>query len=163
VDAVVAEPRSAAEGALLDEANIHQAVLDLRCALVLKLCSAVLLGAISTPLVHKRIRTTANKHGETRRKIYCFAGIFEHRRTSLASSLCIDAEEVSSSNPLSPTLRKWPFCRRNVIYRPKLRDRPWGFVQQPKGAANVDANFYCGLQEVILKRYFSPRCSRLAL
>ena len=71
---MVAEPLSAAEGALLEEANIHQAVLDLRCALVLELCSAVLLGAISTPLVHQCIRTTANSSNDPVEKIRLFAG-----------------------------------------------------------------------------------------
>jgi hypothetical protein len=73
---------------------------------MLELRSTVLLRALSTPLVHQPTRTTANKRGETRRKIYYFAGIFEHRRTTMAASLCIDAEVASGSNPLSPTFSK---------------------------------------------------------
>jgi hypothetical protein len=99
----VDEPLSAAEGA--SRADIHRAGLDLGWVFIARLRSAVLLHALSTPLVHQPTQTTVNKRGELGRKTYCFAGIFEHRRTTAVASFCIDAEEVSGSNPLSPTYK----------------------------------------------------------
>ena len=64
---------------------------------LLELRSAVLLGVLSAPLVHQPARTTANKPGEMRRKIRCFAGAFERRRTAAVSPLCIDSTEVKAN------------------------------------------------------------------
>jgi hypothetical protein len=58
---------------------------------------------INTPVVHQPTRTTASRGDGTEAKIGGFAGVFGQRRTVAVPSLRVDAEEVSGSNPLSPT------------------------------------------------------------
>ena len=53
--------------------------------------------------------------------------------------ISIDAEEVSGSNPLSPTLRKVPICRMDVYSKRRPRIHSGAFVQQPCSNAEKGA------------------------